>query len=254
MASPYYFGQGKIFLSPIDPVTKLPTNEFIWVGNVPTLTLSPNVEMVEHNESYTGDRLLDLKIETTKNMTGTLIFEEWSKENLEKILYGNATTITTASVTEEEHTAKVGYSFPLNHIGLTAFTSLTNDGAITTYVNGTDYSVNLKSGMITIPSGSSISDDSVVEANYTFGQYDDVKSYTRDNIDYWLRFDGLNSADDNRSIVVDICRIRLMPPASIDLIGEEIAQLECEFGALYQAQLDIAGGAYEGGFMRKRFQ
>lgn len=252
MASNYYYGQGKVWVATINPTTKLHNNDFVWVGNVPTLTLNFDVDVAEHNESYTGDRLPDLRIENRKNISGSTIFEEWSRENLGRILYAQTAVKIAASVTEEEHIAKVGYSFPLNNINIASFTSLTDDGAVTTYVNGTDYSVNLKSGMITIPSGSSISDESVVEANYSFNEHSDINPYTQDNIDRWIRFDGLNSADDNNPVIIDIVRGRFMPPNSMDLIGDEISQLECEFGTLYESVLDVPNGDYEGGLMRIR--
>lgn len=252
MASDYYYGQGTVWVATINSTTKIFNNDFVWVGNIPNLTLTFDVDVVEHNESHTGDRLPDLRIENRKNISGSLMFEEWSRENLGRILYAETAVTTAASVTEEEHTAKVGYSFPLQNISLASFTSLTDDGATTTYSNGTDYSVNLKSGMITIPSSSSIADESVVEANYSFNQHSDIKTYTKDNIDRWIRFNGLNSADDNNPVIIDIVRGRFMPPNNMELIGDELSQLECEFGTLYQEILDVPGGDYKGGLMRIR--
>lgn len=252
MASNYFYGQGRVYAATINPQTKLHNNDFEWLGNIPSLTINFDVDVVEHNESHTGDRSPDLRVENRKNISGTIIFEEWNRLNLDKILYAKTNAITNASVTEEEHNAKVGYSFPLNNINIASFTSLTDDGATTTYVNGTDYSINLKSGMITIPSSSSIPDDSIVEANYSFGEHFDVKPYSKDNFDRWLRFDGLNSANDNQPVVIDIVRSRFMPPNNMDLIGDEMSQLECEFGTLYENLLDVVGGDYEGGLMRIR--
>lgn len=252
MASKYYYGQGKVWAATIDPITKLPNDDFEWLGNIPAFVLNFDVDVVEHNESNTGDRLPDLRVENRKNISGTVTFEEWDRENLGKILYAKTAIKTTASVTEEEHTAKIGYSFSLNNINIASFTSLTDDGATTTYVNGTDYSIDSKSGMITIPTGTSIADESIVEANYSFGQHADINPYAGQNIDRWFRFNGLNSADDNNPVIIDIVRARIMPPNTMELIGDEMSQLECELGTLYQEVLDVSGGDYEGGLMRIR--
>jgi hypothetical protein len=250
----YYFGQGKVYLFPINPTTKLPLANGYWVGNVATngMNVSLQTENYEHSETYTGDGLTDLSIETKKTLGGTIQFEEWSLKNLRTIFYGRGSTAIGATVTAEPHTAKAGGALILNNINLTAFTSLTGTGGSPTYVANTDYKVDLRSGTVDLIAGGAIDDDDPVLANYTFGNYDDVTAFSSRNVDYWLRFNGLNRADNNSSFIVDICRVRIRPPANFNLISDEMSMLECEFGGLYVEQLDVPNGDYEGGFMRIR--
>ena len=178
--------------------------------------------------------------------------EEWNVENLKLVLYGKGGTVNSASVTEEQHTAELGKVFLLNNIEIATFTSLTDETGINTYLQGTDYTIDLASGTITVLAGGGIPDNSVVEANYSFNQHTNVTTFSSTNKDYWMRFNGKNTAQDQKPVVVDLCRFRVMPPQSVDLITDEMATLECEFAGLYERDLDTINGDYEGGFMRIR--
>jgi hypothetical protein len=253
MAQNYVLGQGKVYLDLIDATTKLPKEKARWIGNVPNggFTFSLETTPYEHQESNTGQRLNDLTIELGKMLKGTLKIEDLSKENLATFFYGTGTTVTGASISDELHTAYPGYSFKLNHINLTSFTSLSPSPTGSAYTLGTDYTVDLKSGRIFIVSGGAITDTSgtAVKATYVAGTYDRTTGLNVSNTEYWLTFDGLNNADGDKPVVVDIFKARFQLPSNFDLITEAVTSLEMAFTGQYQEAL-ASTAAYKGGFFR----
>ncbi|MGL5805954.1 MAG: hypothetical protein ACRC11_11005 [Xenococcaceae cyanobacterium] len=234
MVDRYYRGQGRLFLSDRSTAGQ-PTGGFRFLGNVPELRIRTNTDQLKHQESYTGQRLTDLVIETTKEAMLMMTLESFTKENLAMALYGTATDIATATVSAETQTAIPGRSFPLSKINLTTFTSLTDASATTTYVSGTDYYVDLKSGMVTIPSGSAIATETVVKASYAAGASEQVSAYTSPNKEFWLRFNGLNSAESDSPVIIDVYRARFKPQDEWALIGDDLSSMSLEGDILYDS-------------------
>lgn len=231
MVDRYFRGQGKIFLA--TRATDGTPEGFRYMGNCPELLISTDVQVLEHEESYTGQGLTDLQIETTIRAMARIRAENLNKENLAFALYGTANLITGSTVTDEAHVAYKGKSIALNFINLTAFTSLTNDAGSTTYVKGTDYEIDLKAGMIDILSGGAIADASDVKANYTAGNSEKITAFTSDNREYWLRFNGLNTAEGNKPVVIDCYKTRFKPQDQLALISNDLSSIDIEGNILY---------------------
>ncbi len=249
----YILGQGKVYLDTINATTKLPMGKSRWIGNVPNggLTFSFNTEQYEHQESYTGNRLTDKVVELGKMLEGTLRIEDLNKDNLAVFLYGTGTTVAGATITDEAKKAYPGYSFALDHINLTSFTSLEPAPTGTAYVAGTDYTVDLKAGRVHIVSGGAITaaDGTNVLATYVAGAYDRTVAFSTNNTEYWLRFDGVNNADNDKPVVCEVFKTRFALPSNFDLFSTEIISLEMAFKGLYESTLDGVT-AYDGGFFR----
>jgi hypothetical protein len=253
MPQDYILGQGRVYIDTINPTTKLPADKARWIGNVPNggLTFSFETTEYEHKESFTGQRLTDLKIELGKMLKGTLKIQDLKKENLAMFLYGTGTTVAGATITDELHTAYPGFSFKLAHMSLSAFTSLSPVPTGTAYVLGTDYTVDLKTGRINIVAGGAITGSTgvSVKAAYVAGSYDRTTAFNVSNTEYWLTFDGLNNADGDKPIVAEVFKARFNPPTNFSLLSEEIISLEMPFQGLYQEAI-AANAAYAGGFFR----
>lgn len=255
MSDRYVLGQGKVFFDEIDPVTKRAMGKSRFIGNVPEdgFVISPTVQRVDHMESYSGYNRKDVSIETQQMATFTVRMEDISKENLAIAMFGESLTIANGTVSAEPHTAHLGYSFHLNRINLTSFTSLTSaGGSPTTYVAGTDYIVrDLKTGEIFIPADSDIPDASAVRANYVAGAMDRVSAYSRTNTELWVRFNGRNMANQLSPVVAEVFKARFSPAAALDFIKNSFPgmQLELQGEVLFEPLLETVAG-YEGGMFR----
>lgn len=232
MVDRYYRGAGSCFLSNRDPVTGQPDGGFRFLGNVPMLRISTTVQQVKHNESYSGQSLTDLVIETTKEVTLGIQLESFDEENLMLALFGSPTAIAGATISAESLKAPgPGRSVPLANINLTSFTSLSSGGT-----QGTDYTVNLKTGMISFSAASAIAAGTALTANYVCAAAEKISAFTRTNQEYWLRFDGLNTAEGDNPVVIDCFRVRFTPAKEWSLIGNELSSLELDGDALYDAK------------------
>lgn len=247
----YALTQGKLFFSSIDPVTKLPTDKARFLGNVPEdgFTLTPTVQKTEHMESMTGKNRKDKVLETGQSLQVSVRLESINVDNLALAIYGTTANIAAGSVTGETHTAHKGYSFFLTRINATAFTSLSFGG--TPAVLGTDYSVNLKAGEVYIPSTSSIPDATEVVCAYTAGASKRINGYAAINTELWLRYNGLNMADDLKPIVAEVFKVRFNPASVLDFIKNNFPGMVLELAgeALYEPLLETVAG-YEGGIYR----
>ena len=119
---------------------------------------------------------------------------------------------------------------PLANIGtISAYTVGDDAVPTTTYVEGTDYEINLATGSIKALSTGSISDAQTVFVDYTFATYETVESVTSSAAPVrWARFEGLNTADGDKAVVVDMYKMSMKPLAELGLINEEITQLAVE--------------------------
>lgn len=231
MTDKYYRGQGSAYLSDRDPVTGQPANGFRFLGNIPMLRISTTTQQVKHQESYTGQGLTDLVIETTKEVTLGIQLESFDKDNLLLALFGTSTAIAGATVTGETLKAPgAGRSVPLANINLSSFTSLSAG------VAGTDYTVNLKTGMISFSTTTTVAANTNLTASYVCAAAEKISAFTATNKEYWLRFDGLNTAEGDKPVVIDCFRVRFMPSKEWSLIGNELSSLELDGDALYDAK------------------
>ena len=214
-----YRGQGQVFLA--RRVNGLPAGlEFI--GNVSELMLNPQTEKIEHTESQTGDNSVDKVIERGLKIEMSMTIDSMASDNLARMVFGKVTKEDAATVTGESHLAYPGKNLIVNSINLQTFDSLTDAGGTTTYVGGTDYEViDLAAGMIRILDGGAISFGTEVEANYTTGAQETVAAFGEPNTEYWLRFNGLNTAEENNPVIIDCFKVRFAPAQDVAVINDD---------------------------------
>ena len=222
---------------------------FLDIGNVSALEFEPQVEREEHKESRTGSNFVDAVFEHSQSVNVTMTCDSFDIENLKLYLYGTSEAIAASTITDEAIIAYPGRKVALASMNPLTFTSLTDDGGTTTYTEGTDYAVNLKTGMLTLPSTASFSEGDILRANYSAGAENLAAAFTRLNTYLYLRFDGLNRASDGKEVVIEAYRVRF-DPSQLPVINESFAEYELSGMALYD-NLNADNSQY-GGFMRIR--
>jgi hypothetical protein len=248
MTERYFVGKGKVLLASINSLGV--TTGYEWLGNCPSLVLNTEETRVEHKESYTGKNLTDSIVATGQSATASFTIDEYTKENLEKFLFGTSTQSAAATVTSEALLGYPGKYTALTRINLTGFTSLTNVGATTTYVLNTDYRVDLGAGLIYVIPGGAITEGLALRANYAAGSSEQISAFTSKPKYYSLMFAGLNQAEDNKPVIVEAYRFRPNPIGSIELITDEFGNLEIEGMLAYDSTRDT--NTADGGFFRIR--
>ncbi|TYB11823.1 hypothetical protein [Aggregatibacter actinomycetemcomitans] len=236
----YSYGQGKVFLA-----ERLPNGEpknLRWVGDVSEASISLTTESFEHKESYSGQRLEVRKINTGKSGELTLKFHQLSGDNLALLLLGEHTTIAAGNVTGEALPAeiKAGERVTLAHVKV-------SNVEISNMVENTDYVVDKNFGAIEFLKDKSGNTETV---KYSYGEVQNVAMLTSNPKDLFLRYEGVNLAEENQWILVELYKINFNPTDALALINNDNALDALDAKAKILADTSKKGDSVLGRFGR----
>jgi len=206
--STYASFQGRVFLGKRDE-SGLPI-EVRSPGNVAELKLSLKTDVLEHYESQTGQRSLDHRMVKQKSATVNLTIEEFTKENLALALYGNHVTGSTGSVTAETiggAAPVVGDRYFFAHPKVSALV-VTDFGALQ-FLDTTGFTAPFK-------------------AAYSYGVATEIGIFTQALPERFLRLEGVNTAQGNAKVLVELYRVAFDPLKEISFISDEYNKFELE--------------------------
>lgn len=314
----YYFsGQGVVLVGERDAKGSPAGLES--VGNVTDLKISIATTSLEHKESQTGQRAIDLRLTTETKATLSATLENFVAKNLVLALRGDVTVKSAGSVTSEDSKAYFGKISPVKYVKIDSLTVQRGAQTLTPFVDTVtpyDYKANLDAGSVlfndgsetplsanattggtavtgvvvgattqvtvantakagskvalggltgagaatlnnktfnvlsatattvvlevdtvglTITSGVSsvaVFDGVAIEFNYAFAGQNIVNALTQGTQERYLRFEGLNTADNFNPVVVEVFKFTLDPTKDLSLIGDGIAQFVLEGNVL----------------------
>lgn len=217
---PYFSGQGRVYIGARD-ITGKPQG-LNYVGNVPELKVSLSVETLEHQESTSGQRLTDLQLIKTKKGEFACTLEELIQTNLELSLYGSTTTVTSGTVTDEPviATAELGKLYLLGKQNVSSVVIKAGAAAVA----DTKYTVNAKHGSIQFTDITGVTGS--ITASYSYGASSATAMFTQPLPERWVRFEGLNTADSNKEVVIDLYRVAINPAKELSVITDELLKFE----------------------------
>ena len=157
-------------------------------------------------------------------VTLAMTLNDLNKTNVARAVFGTESAVAGATVPDEVVTAYLGGLVTLAHPNPTAVV-VTNSDATTTYDVDADYEV--RPGGIFILDGD-ITDGQALKVDYTFAAYHKVEAMTQGAIILELHFEGLNEANSNKPVIVDIYRAQLSPTKALSLLGDKFADLQIE--------------------------
>lgn len=234
VSTEYFSGQGIVYLAEL--TSEVPQG-FVDVGNCPDLKVSLEVSTFEKKESRTGSRLTALRQTTDKKATIAFVLDSFSKENLRTALFGALTTVATGAVTDSPITARLGKVVPLPDIKVSSVVVKDAATGLITYELDKNYTVNLETGSLYImtaaeqtaaSAASPIAESDALEVSYSRADQVNIESFGEAEKEYALRFEGLNTADNNEPVVVTAHRVRLSPLKTLALISDETGTLDME--------------------------
>lgn len=220
----YFSGQGKVFIGTRDALGVAQALRF--VGNVPKLQISPKVQTIDHQESMSGQRATDLRLIKSKSVDFNCMLEDFAKDNLSLALYGAATSVAPGTVTNEALPAGLvaGDFASLVHQSVSALTVTDSAGAPATLALNTNYTINAQHGTIQIVNPGVFVQP--FKVNYAFAAVTNINMLTQPLPERFLRFEGLNSADGNKAVLIELYRVSVDPLKSLDLIGDTITGID----------------------------
>lgn len=150
------------------------------------------------------------------------------KESLAMIFLGDSSveSITGASVTAEAVTAVEGAFVKLANRGVSNVVVKDNTDT-TTYVLGTDYTLNADVGMIEIIASGGITDADVLHVDYDYetAVYDRILGATQPTVKVAIMLDGKNLAT-GKDCFVDVWEATLSPDTGVDFLADDFTTVK----------------------------
>jgi hypothetical protein len=231
-----YSGQGIVLMAERDK--KGQPMGFRPIGSVSELTISLEVNNIELKESYTGQRsvLKQLRTETKANVK--LALSSLDRKNLSLGLYGEDSIIQAGDIKDESHTVYPGTTFALKNINVDSVKIKSGNSVLEENKN---YTINPETGSINLLSETEQSDlkaakvikpKEVLKVDYHHSEQIQVDALVSGQPERYLRFEGLNTSEENKPVVVEVFRLAVNPLQNLALINDEFASLEIEGAAL----------------------
>ncbi len=237
----YFSGQGRVYIGARDDSGNPLGLDF--VGNVPDLKVSLSVETLEHKESTSGQRLTDLQLIKSKKGEFSCTLEELRPVNLELALYGTTKKITSGSVTSEALPNPIEkdklYLLEYQNVSSVVINDSTPTPPQT--LQASEYTVNEKYGSVIIHDISSSSYVEPLLVNYSYGDYQSTVMFTKPLPERWIRFEGLNTVDSNREVIIDFYRVAMNPANEFSVITEELLKFDITGQALADTLKPVDG-------------
>jgi hypothetical protein len=244
-----FLGRGRVLLATLDTTTLKPFH-FRHVGNATAFSLNVESEKLEHQNSRSGVKAIDREITLSQKVGISLTLDEVL--NFDNLAYffsgtaekGVANIAAAGDITDLliHADAIKGRSYQLvdsngnrlydispTSAHLTIKSGSGSVGAATTLVEGTSYEVDRKWGMVHLLSGGVHVDGHNLWFTYdsqgTEQVVDQVTMLTQSKTSVFLRFVGINPANSDKEILVDLHSVSLSADGELPLIGEEFATL-----------------------------
>ena len=223
--STYASFQGRVYLGKRDALGA--PIEVRSPGNVAELKLALKTDVLEHYESQTGQRSLDQRMIKQKSATVNLTIEEFTKENLALALYGNYVVGTNGTVTDEPvggAAPTIGDRYFVAHPKISAL--IVKDSTAKTLVLGTDYTADLDFGALQFLNLTGYT--APFKASYAFGGATEIGIFTQPLPERFLRLEGLNTAQANAKVLVELYRVAFDPLKEISFISDDFNKFQLD--------------------------
>lgn len=219
----YFLGQGKVFIASRDSAGKPQAQR--WLGDVSAAKFGLKSTTADHKESYSGQRSLAKKIVTGKDATIDLTLMEISQDNLALALYGKPTSIATGSITGEQLPPDliVGDRVSLKYLKVSTVVITDSTPVTPLTVGALKYDLDAEFGAITFKDVSALVQPFKVA--YTHAALDNVSVFTAPQPEVFLRYEGINLAEGNAPIVLELYKVNTEPLKDLSLITDKIADM-----------------------------
>jgi hypothetical protein len=199
--------------------------------------------------AYTNDSSTwDYKI---NEESGSVLFNDGSDQafaNLGVVPTAIAVGATTTYTVPSGHNFAVGDSAVARGLTGADAGDVNSVSTTVTAVGATSVTVNINTtgDTITTAAGSRLVNTSggmPATADYTWATQQEIDAFTSGAKELWMRFEGLNTAEDDSPVVVDIFKYLLDPTQELSLISDQLQQFVLE-GSVLADTLQDTGSKY----------
>ncbi len=239
-----FLGAGRVF---IDRLTDAGEPSGLKIaGSVTKFELNPESEIKEQLSKGLDDYGQVLASVTLPGKTNiNLTLNQLDAENLAMAFLGSreAASQASGSVSGEAVKAHPGYYSELEYENVSSVVVKDATDA-TTYVEGTDYEVDTRLGLIRVLAGGAIAAGDTLHVYYSYGEVARSRITGADSpiIRTRLVLDGKNMVNGKR-VRVTVPKARLKPSTAVDFLADDFLPLEleglCEVPAVGEAPFEI---------------
>lgn len=215
-----YLGSGKIYARVAGAAAGL-----MELGNASKLELAVKEDKQKQKDFTKPGGGTYTSVSRIDTVTVQMTLSDLNKTNVARAVFGTESAVAGDTVTDEVVKAYKGALVPLAHPNPTNVV-VTNSAGATIYAEDTDYEV--RPGGIFVLAAGAIVDAQDLKVDYTFAAYHKVEAMTQGAITLELHFEGLNEANSDKPVIVDIYRAQLSPTKALSLLGDKFADLQIE--------------------------
>lgn len=219
----YTLGKGKLFFK------KAGSSAYEFMGNCPEFSLNISAESLDHFQSTAGIKTKDASATLQINRSGTITTDNISAENL-ALYFGTLEQVTQVA------TPVIGYAMndvvkggfyqigatPSNPAGVKPVTAVTVKKGSTSLVAGTDYIVDLATGLIEILTTSVTilaNDDLTVDYTPTARTYSRITTTSTGTVEGAIMYVATNPK--GKLVDVYMNSVTIRPAGDFSLIGDD---------------------------------
>lgn len=211
-----YIGVGKVLARAYGA-----TGRYRYVGNVSKLALKHKLDTKKQKDYTRSGGGVAARIDRIDTIESAMTWLSFSPENWAVACAGQLNAVVGGTVAAEVVKGYLDSTVRLANPP-SAITTVTNSAATTTYLAGTDYEKSA-SGIYIFPA-STIIDAADLKVTYTYGAYSRVEGVMQSVTEMQLLFEGLNEADSNKPVLVDLWRVAVPSADEIALIGDDFGR------------------------------
>lgn len=253
----YFSGQGVVMIATRDANGN--PQGFRPLGNCPAVAIKNATTTLEHKEATTGQRGTDKRLTTEVKVGIEITLENYNAANVAMVTRGTKTEKTAGSVTGEAVTAYPGLVTSLAHMKVSTVVVKQGVTTLTAFVDEAtpwDYKLNAEAGSLLFNTATGLDASGPADnITYTLGVADDitvdyayakqveVDAFTSGNVEYYLRFEGLNTAEQDSPVVVEVFKFSVDPTQDFSMISDQIQSFVLQ-GSVLKDSLRATGSQY----------
>lgn len=235
----YYYGHGQAWLFSRTAGGDIAVGgaDALSLPEIESLSISLTKESIEHISKRDPLASKDLKVTRYLSGTGKMVVAQHTADLLKLHLFGTKTAIAGGTITAEAFPSGIVdddiVDLPNGRVKLSAFTSIVDStGSPATLVNGTDYEIDEDAGVVKFLDVSGFTQPFKINGTEEAGT--GVGIFKQRLFHKWLRYKGINLAQEDRIVVDDFYKIDVEPASEWMLIndGSDVNKYEINFELL----------------------
>jgi hypothetical protein len=233
-----YCGSGEVWFNRFDSTGAL--TAYRHLGNVSKLDITPTPTTIEMQSSMNAARAVIAQATTALKMELDLTLTEFDRKNVALALLGDDSAYAQSSATITAGALGNAVLGAAMDTGKQKIVVTDVKHSSTTYVEGTDYTVDSDSGLITLLDTGTIVDGQALTWDGSVPLFDSfqVQGLSEGKIIGALRF---RSSVDNFGprMLVDVWNVQMNPSGAIALLGTAFAEIALKGEALLDTTRDV---------------